>query len=55
MDRTAEEFVHQLPNQRWFVGNFVTTRTARTCSWSRPCPGDPSRSSRWTPSWPPVS
>lgn len=23
MDRTAEEFVHQLPNGRWFVGDFV--------------------------------
>ena len=26
MDRTAEEFVHQLPNGRWFVGDFVATR-----------------------------
>jgi hypothetical protein len=25
MDRTAEEFVHQLPNGRWFVGDFVRT------------------------------
>jgi hypothetical protein len=25
MDRTAEEFVHQLPNGRWFVGDFVST------------------------------
>lgn len=25
MDRTAEEFVHQLPNGRWFVGDFVWT------------------------------
>jgi hypothetical protein len=23
MDRTAEEFVHQLPSGRWFVGDFV--------------------------------
>jgi hypothetical protein len=23
MDRTAEEFVHRLPNGRWFVGDFV--------------------------------
>jgi hypothetical protein len=26
MDRTAEEFVHQLPSGRWFVGDFVATR-----------------------------
>ena len=26
MDRTAEEFIHQLPNGRWFVGDFVATR-----------------------------
>ena len=26
MDRTAEEFVHQLPNGRWFVGDFVARR-----------------------------
>ena len=26
MDRTAEEFVHQLPNGRWFVGDFVDRR-----------------------------
>ena len=26
MDRTAEEFVHQLPNGRWFVGDFVSRR-----------------------------
>jgi hypothetical protein len=25
MDRTAEEFVHRLPNGRWFVGAFVRT------------------------------
>jgi hypothetical protein len=25
MDRTAEEFVHELPNGRWFVGDFVRT------------------------------
>jgi hypothetical protein len=25
MDRTAEEFVHQLANGRWFVGDFVRT------------------------------
>src|SRR5882672_1753733 len=25
MQRTAEEFVHQLPNGRWFVGDFVRT------------------------------
>jgi hypothetical protein len=25
MDRTAEEFVHQLPGDRWFVGDFVRT------------------------------
>jgi hypothetical protein len=29
MDRTAEEFVHQLPGGRWFVGDFVTTRNGR--------------------------
>ncbi len=23
MQRTAEEFVHELPNGRWFVGDFV--------------------------------
>jgi hypothetical protein len=23
VDRTAEEFVHTLPNGRWFVGDFV--------------------------------
>lgn len=26
MQRTAEEFVHQLPGGRWFVGDFVATR-----------------------------
>jgi hypothetical protein len=26
MDRTAEEFVHQLPDGRWFVGDFIGTR-----------------------------
>jgi hypothetical protein len=27
MDRTSEEFVHQLPSSgRWFVGDFVATR-----------------------------
>jgi hypothetical protein len=26
MDRTAEEFVHRLPNGRWFVGDFVRTQ-----------------------------
>jgi hypothetical protein len=26
MDRTAEEFVHQLPSGRWFVGDFVAQR-----------------------------
>ena len=25
MQRTAEEFVHQLPNGRWFVGDFLKT------------------------------
>lgn len=25
MQRTAEEFVHQLPNGRWFVGDFART------------------------------
>jgi hypothetical protein len=25
MDRTAEEFVHQLGNGRWFVGEFLRT------------------------------
>lgn len=29
MDRTAEEFVHQLPDGRWFVGDFVGTRDGR--------------------------
>ncbi len=28
MDRTAEEFVHQLPSGRWFVGDFVRTDSA---------------------------
>ena len=45
MDRTAEEFVHQLPTGRWFVGDFVAQREmARTSSWSRPSAADPSRS-----------
>lgn len=26
MDRTAEEFVHQLANGRWFVGDFIARR-----------------------------
>ena len=26
MDRTPEEFVHQLPDGRWFVGDFIGTR-----------------------------
>jgi hypothetical protein len=26
MDRTAEEFVHQLPSGRWFVGDVVATK-----------------------------
>lgn len=26
MDRTAEEFVHQLPDGRWFVGDFIGIR-----------------------------
>jgi hypothetical protein len=25
MERTAEEFVHQLPEGRWFVGDLVRT------------------------------
>jgi hypothetical protein len=25
MERTAEEFVHQVPDRRWFVGDFVRT------------------------------
>jgi len=25
MERTAEEFVHKLPDGRWFVGDFVKT------------------------------
>ena len=29
MQRTAEEFVHQLPNGRWFVGDFVRTDHGR--------------------------
>jgi hypothetical protein len=29
MDRTAEEFVHQLPSGRWFVGDVVTTRNGQ--------------------------
>ena len=29
MDRTAEEFVHQLPNGRWFVGDFIARRGGR--------------------------
>jgi hypothetical protein len=27
VQRTAEEFVHQLPSGRWFVGDFVATNT----------------------------
>jgi hypothetical protein len=30
MDRRAKEFVHQLPTGRWFVGDFVARRGART-------------------------
>jgi hypothetical protein len=26
MQRTAEEFVHELPNGRWFVGDVLRTR-----------------------------
>jgi hypothetical protein len=29
MERTAEEFVHQLPDGRWFVGDFVMTRNGQ--------------------------
>ena len=29
VDRTAEEFVHQLPDGRWFVGDFVRTDDAQ--------------------------
>jgi len=29
MDRTAEEFVHQLPTGRWFVGDFVGRRVGQ--------------------------
>jgi len=29
MDRTAEEFVHQLPTGRWFVGDFVARRAGQ--------------------------
>ena len=29
MDRTAEEFVHQIPSGRWFVGDFVATKNGQ--------------------------
>ena len=39
MDRTAEEFVHQLPSGRWFVGDFVTTRDSRDVFLVETVPG----------------
>ena len=27
MERTAEEFLHQLPNRRWFIGDFEVSDT----------------------------
>ena len=39
MDRTAEEFVHQLPNGRWFVGDFVTTRNGQDVFLVETVPG----------------
>lgn len=29
MDRTAEEFVHQLTTGRWFVGDFIARRAGQ--------------------------
>jgi hypothetical protein len=39
MDRTAEEFVHQLPNGRWFVGDFVTRRDGEDVFLVETAPG----------------
>jgi hypothetical protein len=40
MQRTAEEFVHQLPSGRWFVGDFVrTTSDGREIFLVEPRPG----------------
>ena len=41
MDRTAEEFVHQLPSGRWFVGDFVATRDGRQVFLVETVPGGP--------------
>lgn len=39
MDRTAEEFVHQLASGRWFVGDFVTTRNGQDVFLVETVPG----------------
>lgn len=39
MQRTAEEFVHQLPSGRWFVGDFVATRDEREVFLVETVPG----------------
>ena len=39
MDRTAEEFVHQLPSGRWFVGDFVATRNGQDVFLVETVPG----------------
>ena len=39
MDRTAEEFVHQLPSGRWFVGDFVATRSGQDVFLVETVPG----------------
>jgi hypothetical protein len=39
MDRTAEEFVHQLPNGRWFVGDFVARRNGEDVFLVETAPG----------------
>jgi hypothetical protein len=39
MQRTAEEFVHQLPTGRWFVGDFVATRDGREVFLVETVPG----------------
>lgn len=39
MDRTAEEFVHQLPGGRWFVGDFVTRRDSEDVFLVETAPG----------------
>jgi hypothetical protein len=39
MDRTAEEFVHQLPNGRWFVGDFVARQAGEDVFLVESVPG----------------